>query len=190
MKTVKIYPAGGVKKGEKDDGKVSWTDSDMDVFRRVLLPHSIHFIDPRYRNDNLNDSMAVFGRDLMAVRVSDFVVVDAREKRGIGVGQEMMFAKLEGIPVIAVAPKGGHYLKGKLHYLGQTVENYVHPFLIATSDVIVENFEQAAEWIKDFLQSPKEVKDEKTIKKAIDLYVRKYLDGDEPLKNAVKDDTG
>ena len=188
MKTVKVYLAGGIQKGKDDPERISWMDEDMALFKEKLAPHNVMFIDPRYRNDNLKDKMCVFGRDLMAVRISDFVVVDAREKRGIGVGQEMMFAKMHRIPVVSVAPRNTYYVRDKLEYLGLEVENFVHPFLFATSDAVVDNFEEAAKWVKDFLESPKEVKDMSVIKNAMDSYVKKYLDDDEPLKKAVKDE--
>lgn len=188
MKKITIYPAGGVQKGAKDNGKVSWTEEDMELFRKKLSPHKVHFIDPRYRNDVVKDSLAVFGRDLMAVRISDFVVVDARHKRGIGVGQEMLFAKMNKVPVIAVAPKNSHYVRGKLEYLGQKVENYIHPFLFSTSDAIVENFEQAAEWIKRFLEKPVEVKDISITEKAIKEYMQKYMHKDDPVNRAIKNE--
>ncbi len=188
MKKITIYPAGGVQKGAKDNGKVSWTEEDMELFRKKLSPHKVHFIDPRYRNDVVKDSLAVFGRDLMAVKVSDFVVVDARQRRGIGVGQEMLFAKMNSVPVITVAPKNSHYVRDFVHYLGQDIRNYVHPFVSCTSDVIVENFEQAAEWIKSFLENPKEIKDISITEKAIDAYMKKYMDKDEDLNRAIKNE--
>ncbi len=188
MKKITIYMAGGIKKGEKDNEKSSWAEGDMDVFRKKLEPLKVHFIDPRYRNDYLGDSLSVFGRDLMAVRISDFVVVDARNKRGIGVGQEMLFAKMNKVPVIAVAPKNSHYVRGKLEYLGQKVENYIHPFLFCTSDAIVENFEQAAAWIKNFLEKPVEIKDISITEKAIDEYMKKYMHKDDPVNEAIKDE--
>ena len=188
MKKINIYPAGGVQKGENDKDKVSWTEGDMDLFKRKLAPANVNFIDPRYRNDDLNDHFAVFGRDLMAVKVSDFVIVDGRQKRGIGVGQEMLFAKMQGIPVITIAPKGGHYRKGKLEYLGQKVDDYVHPFIFSTSDVIVENFEEAAEWVKNYLENPVTVKNSRILDEAMDIYVKKYMADDDPVNEAVKDE--
>ena len=186
MKTITIYPAGGVQKGKDDNEKASWTGEDMEIFRKKIEPMKVHFIDPRFRNDYLGDTISVFGRDLMAVRISDFVVVDARHKRGIGVGQEMLFAKMNKVPVIAVAPKNSHYVRGKLEYLGQKVENYVHPFLFCTSDVIVEDFESAAQWIKDFLEKPKAVKDISITEKAIKEYMKKYMAQDDPVNEAIK----
>jgi hypothetical protein len=186
MKTINIYPAGGVQKGNDDAGKISWTEEDMNTFRKKIEPVNVHFIDPRFRNDNLNDSVAVFGRDLMAVRISDFVVVDARQKRGIGVGQEMLFAKMNKVPVITVAPKNGHYQKGNVNILGQDVNNFVHPFLFCTSDAIVENFVQAAEWIKGFLEKPGAVKDISITEKAIKQYTDKYMADDDTLSRVIK----
>ena len=115
---INIYPAGGVIKGENDKGKISWTDTDMEEFKAKMKPVDVHFIDPRFRNESLKDMVAIFGRDMMAVKVADFVVVDARQKRGVGVGQEMLFAKMHKVPVVTIAPKDGHYVKGFLHYLG------------------------------------------------------------------------
>jgi len=188
MKKINIYPAGGVVKGEQDSEKVSWTEEDMDLVKQKLAPADVHFIDPRFRNDDLNDSFAVFGRDLMAVKVSDFVIVDGRQKRGIGVGQEMMFAKMQGIPVITIAPKGGHYRKGELHYLGQKVEDYVHPFIFSTSDVLVENFEEAADWVKNYLENPVPVKKSTMFEDAMQIYIKKHMADDDPVNKAIKDE--
>ncbi len=188
MKIIKIYPAGGIQKGKEDTERISWMPEDMELFKKTLLPHKVMFIDPRYRNDNLNNPLTVLGRDLMAVKISDFVVVDAREKRGLGVGQEMMYAKMKKIPVISVAPRNTYYKRDRLEYLGQDVKNFIHPFLFGSSDAIVENFEEAAKWVKDFLEKPCEVKDFSVMNKAMDSYVKNYLDDDEPLKRAVKDE--
>lgn len=188
MRTITIYPAGGVKKGndEREKEKVSWTEEDMELFKQKLMPVKVNFIDPRYRNDSLlKDFTSFFGRDLMAVKVSDFIVVDARQKRGIGVGQEMLFAKMHKIPVISVAPRNSHYIK-KAEYLGKEVSNYIHPFLYATSDAIVDDFEKAAEWIRDFLESPKEIKDISVTEKAIEEYMKKYMTDDDPVSRVIK----
>lgn len=186
MKIV-IYPAGGVKKGKEDSEKISWTEKDMETVKKILEPHEVFFIDPRFRNEVLQDQEAVFGRDLLAVKSSDFVIVDARQKRGIGVGQEMLFAKINEVPVVTIAPEGGHYSKKKINYLGQEIENYKHPFILGTSDAIVENFQEAGEWIKNIIKNKKGVKGFGTINHYMSDYIDKFYKEGDPLKEVLGD---
>jgi hypothetical protein len=58
-----------------------------------------------------SDVLSNFGCDLYLVGCSDVILVDARTKKGIGIGAEMMFASVKRIPVITWAPRNSHYRK-------------------------------------------------------------------------------
>ncbi|MCK4550670.1 MAG: hypothetical protein KAT91_01835 [Candidatus Aenigmarchaeota archaeon] len=170
MKKITIYLSGGIKKGKNDEKKSCFNELIKSQIREKLKNYEIRFLDPNDAPPNLSDAKAVFGCDLLRVKLSDFVLVDAREKRGIGVGQEMLFAKLNKIPVISVAPKNSHYLRKNLEYLGQKIDEFVHPFIFGPSDAIVETFEDAANRIKDFIETPKQVKGIECVEYAINHY--------------------
>ncbi len=170
MKKITIYLSGGIKKGKNDEKKSCFGEAIKSQIREKLKNYEIRFLDPNDAPPNLSDAKAVFGCDLLRVKLSDFVIVDAREKRGVGVGQEMLFAKLNKIPVISVAPKNSHYLRKNLEYLGQKIDEFTHPFIFGPSDAIVENFEDAATRIKDFIEKPNTVKGIEFVDESIEHY--------------------
>lgn len=87
-----IYLAGSIQKGhEKSD--YFWSDSDLSVLKDGLSRYEVSFLNPALRSDDLSDQHSVFGRDMLQVFCSNIVFVDARSRRGLGVGAEMMWAK-------------------------------------------------------------------------------------------------
>jgi hypothetical protein len=172
--TVKLYLSGGVKK-DSNYRKVCWSGEDMETIRRVL-GGGVEFLDPQ-RNPERPDPFAAFGLDLRDVREADIIVVDGREKRGIGVGAEMLAAKLWGKPVVAIAPRNGHYRRDRLDHFGQEIENWEHPFLFSLSDAVVESVEEAAGWVRGFLDKPVPVKDSSVLDEAIGYFISKRRPG-------------
>ncbi|MCK5474458.1 MAG: hypothetical protein KAI53_03565 [Candidatus Aenigmarchaeota archaeon] len=170
MKKITIYLSGGIKKGKNDANKSCFNELIKNQIRKKLKNYEIRFLDPNDAPPNLSDAKAVFGCDLLRVKLSDFVIMDAREKRGVGVGQEMLFAKLNKIPVISVAPKNSHYLRKNLEYLGQKIDEFTHPFIFGSSDAIVETFEDAANWIDEFIEKPTAVKGIEFVDESIEHY--------------------
>src|SRR5882672_8272072 len=105
MKTkIAIYLAGSIKKGHERSEETYWTEEDMSLLKMSLAKYEVSFLNPAFRTDDLSDMKSVFGRDMLQVFSSNVVFVDARDRRGLGVGAEMMFAKLNRIPVITWAP--------------------------------------------------------------------------------------
>src|SRR5690348_7658831 len=96
---IAIYLAGSIKKGHEKSDESFWTEEDMDFLKKQIAPHEISFLNPAFRTDNLSDQRSVFGRDMVQVFSSNIVFVDARARRGLGVGAEMMWAKVNKIPV-------------------------------------------------------------------------------------------
>jgi hypothetical protein len=89
---ISIYLAGSIKKGHERPDESYWTDEDMFLLKNNLVEYEISFLNPAFRSDNLSDQRSTFGRDMIQVYSSD-VVVDARDRRGLGVGAEMIGLK-------------------------------------------------------------------------------------------------
>ncbi len=168
--TVKIYLSGGIKKDD-NDRKVCWSEEDRETIRSVL-EGGVKFLDPQ-GNPEGADPFAAFGLDLQDVKEADIIIVDGREKRGIGVGAEMLAAKIWGKPVVAIAPKNGHYRRDLLEHFGQEIEDWQHPFLFSISDAVVDSVEEAAGWVKGFLEKPGPVKDSSVLDEAIGYFISK-----------------
>lgn len=181
---VSIYLAGSIKKDhEKSANEFFWTDEDMRQIEKALEGFAVSFLNPAFRSDNLSDQRSVFGRDMIQVYCSDVVFVDARDRRGLGVGAEMMWAKFHKIPVLTLAPKDTHYSKSKTTLLGVPVENWVHPFVESLSDAIVENLIDGAAWIKRFMSvSAPEIRGVEYIQSTMQYYRDTQFLSDEPMK--------
>lgn len=180
---ISIYLAGSIKKDHERTDESFWTDDDMVFLKKILPDYDISFLNPAFRSDDLSDQRSVFGRDMTQVFCSDVVFVDARDRRGLGVGAEMMWAKFHKIPIVTLAPKDSHYNKSKTTLLDVAVENWIHPFVESLSDAIVENLSDGAIWIRKFVSAidPK-IKDVKYIQSAMQHYRDSQLTHDEPMK--------
>jgi hypothetical protein len=185
-RTVAIYCCGGILKGPADKEKLVWSSVERKVISDILSPNKVVFLNPDERSDDITNAFTVFGRDHFQISVCDFVVADLRQKRGIGVGIEMLSAKLQGKPLVAVAPPNSHYRRSSLEYLGGKVDDYVHAHLFGIADVIIDDFESAGKWIKQFLENPKKIKDSSVIKQAMSAYKEQQLNKDTHMLNALK----
>ncbi len=186
MKKIAIYLAGSIQKGHEKSNESRWTEEDRRVLQELLPEFKISFLNPDIRTDDLSDQRSVFGRDMLQVYSSDLVFVDARDRRGLGVGAEMMWAKHNRIPVLTLSPKDSHYNKTKTSLLGVDVENWVHPFVESLSDGIVPNLSEGARWIKEKLFDlghPK--KGMEFVYAAMGYYKEIQYPKDEPMKNIV-----
>lgn len=117
----------------------------------MLHEFEVSYLNPAFRTDDLSDQKSVFGIDMVQVFSSYIVFVDARARRGLGVGAEMMWDKINKIPVITWAPKNSHSHKFHTTILDVPVDNFVHPFIESLSDKIVENLEEGADWIRKIM---------------------------------------
>ncbi len=185
---ISIYLAGSIKKAHERADESFWTDADMLFLRNNLPEYEISFLNPAFRSDDLSDQRSVFGRDMTQVFCSDVVFVDARDRRGLGVGAEMMWAKFHKIPIVTLAPIDSHYNKSKTTLLDVAVENWVHPFVESLSDAIVENLSDGAVWVRKFISaSTPKVKDVEWIRLAMEHYRDNQLPRDEPMKALITD---
>ncbi len=182
-----IYLAGSIKKGHEPPTELFWTDEETDVLKESLKGFELAFLNPAMRCDDLSIQASVFGRDMLMVYCSDFVIVDARQRRGLGVGSEMMWAKVNRIPVIAYAPSDSHYRMSRASILGVEVENWVHPFVESLSDCIATTLSEAAAWIQDYISGKLiKIKGMESMHEAMALYCSTQYACDLPMQELVE----
>lgn len=180
--TIAIYLAGSIQKGHEKIDESYWTENDKEHLQKALHPLRVSFLNPAHRTDNLSDQHAVFGRDMLQVACSDIVFVDARDRRGLGVGAEMMWAKVRRIPVLVWAPHNSHYRKDETTLLGVPVFGWVHPFVESLSDGIVPDLDQGARWIHQWKTNPNlKIKGTEWIESAMRHYQNTQLPQDFPM---------
>lgn len=179
---VTIYCSGSIQKGPSDKGKLCWTDVERAALAKTAQPIEVRFLNPDDPVDNLNNTVALFGRDMYQIQFADFVVVDARQRRGIGIGTEIVASRLLKTPLIAVVPRNTYYRQDKLSYLGSEVSDYIHPHLHVLVDAITDDFEAAGIWIKEYLSAPQQtLKSIDVIFEAIEKYKAEILPRDNPM---------
>ena len=178
---ITVYCSGSIPKGPTDKRPFLWTDSERAELERAAYPFEIRFLRPDDAVASLDDSMAMFGRDMYQVQIANFVVVDARDRRGIGIGIEMLASRIMGTALIVVAPRDSHYRKSDVTYRGATVAEYIHPHIASLADVVVDSFAEAGTWISAFCSSSHHVKAFEAVQEAIEIYKRDVLHLDEPM---------
>jgi hypothetical protein len=184
MEHVSIYLAGKIHKGHERPNKAHWTEEDLAELEQALAPVQVAFLNPAERGDDLSDTVGLFGRDMMQVFCSDVVLVDARDRRGLGVGSEMMWAKMHHIPVVTLAPPETHYRRSDTQLLGQPVQDYIHPFVHGLSDAIAADLDGAASWIRTNVCTPGQtIKGPQFIRDAMEYYREQQLAGDIPMQD-------
>ena len=180
-----VYCSGSIKKGNSDNNKLCWTDDERNAIQSTASPYNIEFLNPDNKVPLLDDVQVQYGRDMFQIYTSNFVVVDARQRRGIGIGTEMVTAKIANKPLIAIACPGSYYRLGKVEYRGSVVENYVHPHLATLCDVIVDDFYEAGKWIKSYINNPTSIKGIDIIQTAMEKYTVNLLPLDKDMQNSL-----
>jgi hypothetical protein len=186
-KKIAIYLAGSIQKGHEKSDDSYWTEENIRTLRDTICDCEVSFLNPALRSDDLSDQLSVFGRDMLQVFSSNAVFVDARNRRGLGVGAEMMWAKVHKIPLVIWAPKDSHYHKSSTTLLGQSVENWIHPFVESLSDKMVQTVEEGAEWIVKAVSTPNfPIKGLEHIEYAMEYYKKHQLHRDGPMQELIQ----
>ena len=121
------------------------------------------------------------------VSTADFVFVDARERRGLGVGAEMMWAKAIQTPLITLAPMDTHYRKEKTTILQFTVNDYTHPFVFSLSDVVVSSALEGGRWMKKHIEEPQEIKGKHHLKETMRHFYSSHFSTDKPFQEILQE---
>ena len=186
--TISVYCSGSIMKGVSDEKKLCWSDVERLEVAKGAAPHEVVFLNPDDPITDPSNTLGQFGRDMYQVMLATAVVVDARERRGIGIGVEMTAAALLGTPIIVVAPRNSKYRSDELEYRGVLVRDYVHPHVAALATAVVDDFLSAGRLLP-------EVASEKTsqarhmpdwLDHAITEYRDNVLPGDPPMLAAVE----
>ncbi len=151
MKRLYIYLSGSIQKSHTANTSV-WTSTHITNMASLFLEKRIEvtFLNPASRSDDLSNSKSIFGRDLLQVYLSDCVLVDGRDRRGIGIGYEMAVANYKNIPVFSWIPKGSHYNPKEMEMMGQRLYDWKHPFFYTSSAKVVDSLEEAVNSISSF----------------------------------------
>jgi hypothetical protein len=181
-----VYCSGSIQKGAADTRKLCWTDRERAAVAAGANPAEIHFLNPDDPAADLSDTAALFGRDMYQVKTADAVIVDARERRGIGIGIEMLASRVFASLLVVVAPRDSYYRKGSVSYRGSTVTDYVHPHIAILADGIVDTFEEAGAWLRDQKNAHKTSKGIDAVHEAITSYRERMLPYDEPMLNILR----
>lgn len=138
-----VYCSGSIVKGPADNKRLCWTNGERAAVSKGALPDEVVFLNPDDPIPDPRNTLGQFGRDMYQVMVASAIIVDARERRGIGIGVEIAAAAAMGTPVIVVAPPNTNYRQKRLEYRGVTIEDYLHPHLFALATAVVDDFETA-----------------------------------------------
>jgi hypothetical protein len=184
---VTVYCSGGVRKGTDDEGKICWSDAERQSLQDAARPLDVRYFNPDDPVRDLSDALTLFGRDMYQVQLADFVVVDARQRRGIGIGVEMLAAKLLGTGLVVVAPQDSHYRQDELAIRGGTARRYVHPHVIGLADAIVGDFSEAGAVIRDHVANRMKPKGAEAVFDAMTAYKTTLLPSDTPTLEIIRE---
>lgn len=153
---MKIYLAGSVPKGREEvENFVNWREGYKKVLSSVF---DCECINPFVRDIDETDLFGVFGYDCGLMKKCDLVVINASEKMGAGTSQEMVIAKYFKMPVVTVLPKETYQRRSNLEINGKVVKEWIHPFVRAFSDFIIEDIKDIEKIHKDiFKKEPKTI---------------------------------
>jgi len=186
-KRISLYLCGSIAK-KHDISEYNWDDKTISELKTNISKHDSNIelliVDPSVRSDKLSDAKSVFGRDLCAVSDVDIVLVDLRDKRGIGVGAELMFAKMKEKPTMTIGwlRENSNYDQKETKVLGVTIKNWIHPFVEELVDYKLYSIQDIALTIANF--SKLDMKKSKTsIQECIQHYEQIYLSDDKPMQS-------
>jgi hypothetical protein len=160
-----------------------WSTAMVERFLNLLSPHDVVLLNPSDRDDDLSNEITTVGRNSLQLFVSDLMVVDASKLCDLSLGADLLWAKENDVFVISIVPPTSPYCKSDATFLGQTVNEWVHPYIGAYSDLVVEDIESAAEWIVNSLTGEETtfLKNNLFTLQTMQIYVEDELDNDEPF---------
>jgi len=186
MKKLKVYIAGKVSPNSVF-GRHDWRD-EFCAKLAELSGFGFVNLDPTKSHDEFaldeNNTMLIFGRDCFMIKSADLVIVNLTDDISVGGSQEMLIAKYYHKPLIGIAPKGGKFFKEEKEILGKIYKNWVHPFVSIPCDIVVEDINGAADFIKNFFSKPdNSVKGIEVLDESLEYYKDHHHENDQFLHN-------
>lgn len=177
MNKLKVYAAGKVSR--------DWRDDFCEELSRKS-GYEIINLDPSKSDPDFdldaNNAELIVGRDCFMIKHSDFVVVNLTDDISVGGSQEMLIAKYYNKPLVGVAPKDGKFYKTKKEIRGREYKNYMHPFVKATCDRVVEDIGGVAEFVKEYFSGVQQkIKGIEVLDELQEYYERKHHPQDKSL---------
>jgi hypothetical protein len=174
---LKIFLAGSIPKG--DNIRKQWMDWKIEYKKILSKINNVQFVDGDAWKDETKPFL-LFGHDLNLVKISDIVLVNAEKKIGSGIGvgtaQEIMVAKYFSKPVITILPKNTHHRRSNIEFNGTIIPDWISPFLLSTSDLVVETIHDSLPWLKEYINNPKskKIKNISIVDDAIAAYYKNH----------------
>jgi len=184
-----VYCSGSIMKGASDEKKLCWSDAERLEVSKGASPHEVVYLNPDDPITDPENTLGQFGRDMFQVMVATAIIVDARERRGLGIGVEMAAAATFETPVIVVAQRNSKYRSDKLEYRGATVYNYVHPHVGALATAVTEDFLAAGEVLSRLpscMDRSARHEVPAWLDRAVEEYVNNVLPGDATMLEALE----
>ncbi|HEY0329886.1 MAG TPA: hypothetical protein VGC77_12395 [Rhodopseudomonas sp.] len=178
----RVYCSGSIQKGPADTKKLCWSDTERAQVNHGARPVEIDFLNPDDPVTNLDDHLPLFGRDMFQIQQCDVVIIDARERRGIGIGVELLAGRHFSRAVIGVLPPSSYYRQSNVEYRGGVAKNYVHPHFMSLLDAVVDDFTSAGRWIRDELPTFQPRISDSVLEEAIAAYRERLLPNDLPMR--------
>ncbi len=149
-----VYLSGSIAKVGHSGEHLYWGLTEKQAFKKGVNADVVCF-DPADREDDISSGESVVGRDLLMVLLADAVIVDARQRRGVGVGAEVIFADQMGTPSLPIIPAETHYNKMNAKILGREPFHFIHPFLkqFASDKQIYDDFDSAGKALSALMSS-------------------------------------
>ncbi len=149
-----LYIAGKVSENSQF-GTHNWRDGfvqELEKLSQIELSH----LDPLQDDGEVAyDPQFVFDKDCWLISRVDCVVAYLSDDISVGGSQEMLIAKYLHKPLIGYAPSGGKFNTTERVFLGQTIKNYIDPFVYATCDSVCGTLEQVSQALKQLPSDPK-----------------------------------
>ena len=150
LNTYKIFVSGGVRKKFRD-GQIDctyWHQKD-ELFLAKKLVFPCEIFNPDALTVSFFSSEERIREDFRALLTSNCILVDARAKRGIGVGAEIILAKMHKIPIYTLCPKDGHYR------VSSEEREWIHPLIFEFSDAIFESIDDITSYLNELFKNEK-----------------------------------
>lgn len=173
-----VYLSGSVKKGSSDtrSDELFWSERDEDAIISSVGEGTV-LLNPSKTPIIRNDYWGNYGCDLFLVQRADVVLVDLRDKKGIGIGAELMYAQHLGKTVLGWLPSNSYYKRNFVPQVsGEDLHNWTHPFAFGLCDRLFETLEAACTTMKQIRSGTHVAEDRKTSEQAIAHFKRLYPD--------------